>query len=110
MATGHGLVRRPPERVWDVLSDASAYAEWVVGTREIRAVDDGWPALGTTFHYTVGVGPLTLRGSTAGRRVAAGRRLGLEADAGLLGAARIVIDLQEWGADTVVVLDEHPLR
>jgi hypothetical protein len=38
------------------------------------------------------------------------RRLGLEADGGLLGTARIVIDLTDWGDDTVVILDEHPLR
>jgi hypothetical protein len=36
--------------------------------------------------------------------------LGLEADGGPLGTARIVLDLSEWGEDTVVVLDEHPLR
>jgi hypothetical protein len=39
-----------------------------------------------------------------------GRLLGLEADAGLLGTARIVLELSPWGEDTVVVLDEHPLR
>ena len=37
------------------------------------------------------------------------RLLGLEADAGLLGTARIVIELSAWGEGTVVVLDEHPL-
>lgn len=110
MATVNVLVRRPPERVWDVLSDGWAYAQWVVGTRKIRAVDDGWPVLGAALHYTVGVGPLCLRGSTTVRHVEPGRQLGLEADAGPLGTARIVIDLQEWGEDTVVVLDEHPLR
>lgn len=110
MATVNVLVRRPPERVWDVLSDGWAYAQWVVGTRKIRSVDDGWPVLGAALHYTVGVGPLNLRGSTTVRHVEPGRQLGLEADAGPLGAARILIDLQEWGEDTVVVLDEHPLR
>ena len=30
-----------------MLSDGRAYASWVLGTREIRAVDDGWPAVGS---------------------------------------------------------------
>jgi uncharacterized protein YndB with AHSA1/START domain len=104
------LVERPREQVWDVLADGYAYKDWVIGTREIRAVDDGWPAVGTSLHYTVGWGPLALRGRTTVRQVEKGRRLGLEADAGPLGSARIVIDLDEWGGGTVVVLDEHPLR
>jgi uncharacterized protein YndB with AHSA1/START domain len=106
----NALVERPPAQVWDVLADGYAYADWVIGTREIRAVDDGWPAVGTSLHYTVGWGPLALRGRTTVRQVEKGRRLGLEADAGPLGSARIVIDLDEWGDGTVVVLDEHPLR
>jgi uncharacterized protein YndB with AHSA1/START domain len=110
VASVNVLVRRPPEQVWDVLADGRAYADWVIGTREIRSVDAGWPALGTAIHYTVGWGPLALRGSTTVRVVEPGRRLGLEADAGLLGTARIVVELQPWGGDTVVDLDEHPLR
>jgi carbon monoxide dehydrogenase subunit G len=110
MATVNVLVRRPPEQVWDVLADGSCYADWVVGTKEIRAVDDGWPAVGTSIHYTVGVGPLELRGRTTVRVAEEHRRLGLEADAGLIGTARIVIDLVPWGDETVVELDESPLR
>jgi uncharacterized protein YndB with AHSA1/START domain len=106
----NALVERRPEQVWEVLADGYAYAEWVIGTSEIRAVDDGWPARGTAIHYTVGWGPLSLRGRTTVRQVETGHRLGLEADAGLLGSARIVIELSEWGDGTVIVLDEHPLR
>jgi uncharacterized protein YndB with AHSA1/START domain len=110
MAVVNVLIRRPPAQVWDVLADGYAYAEWVVGTREIRAVDDGWPEVGTAIHYTVGLGPLGFRGKTIVRRIEPGRQLGLEADGGPLGTARIVIELLEWGDDTVVILDEHPLR
>jgi hypothetical protein len=110
VAVVNALVGRRPEQVWDVLADGYAYADWVVGTTEIRAVDDGWPAVGTSIHYTVGRGPLALRGRTTVRQAEKGRRLGLEADAGLLGAARIVIELDEWGDGTVIVMDEHPLR
>lgn len=110
MATVNVLVRRPPEQVWDVLADGTAYAEWVVGTKAIRAVDEGWPAVGTSIHYTVGFGPLELRGRTTVRAMEPNRRLGLEADAGLIGTARIVIDLVPWGDETVIELDESPLR
>jgi hypothetical protein len=110
VAVVNALVERRPEQVWDVLADGYAYSEWVVGTSDIREVDDGWPALGTSIHYTVGWGPLALRGRTTVRQVDAGHRLGLEADAGLLGSARIVIELSEWGEGTVIVIDEHPLR
>lgn len=110
MAVVNAVVERSPAQVWDVLTDGYAYAEWVVGTTEIRAVDDGWPAVGTAIHYTVGRGPLALRGRTTVRQAERGRRLGLEADAGLLGSARIVIELSQWGEGTVIVLDEHPLR
>jgi uncharacterized protein YndB with AHSA1/START domain len=110
MAIVNVLVRRPPERVWEVLADGFAYAQWVVGTREIRRVDEGWPAVGTSIHYTLGLGPVTFRGRTTSRVVEEGRRLGLEADASVLGTARIMIELLPWGEDTVLLLDEHPLR
>lgn len=110
MAVVNALVERTPEQVWEVLADGHAYADWVVGTTEIRAVDDGWPALGRSIHYTVGWGPLALRGRTTVRQVEKDTRLGLEADAGLLGSVRIALELDPWGEGTVVVLDEHPLR
>jgi uncharacterized protein YndB with AHSA1/START domain len=110
MAIVNVLVQRPPEMVWDVLADGWAYADWVVGTREIRAVDEQWPALGSAIQYTVGFGPLRLEGQTTVRHVDPGHELGLEADGGPIGTARIVLHLLEWGEDTVVVLDEHPLR
>ena len=110
MAIVNVLVRRPPERVWEVLADGSAYADWVVGTRDIRSVDEGWPAVDTAIHYTLGVGFLEFRGRTVVRAVEEGRTLGLEAEACPLGTAPIMIELLPWGGDTVVVLDEHPLR
>jgi uncharacterized protein YndB with AHSA1/START domain len=110
MALVNVLIRRPPEQVWDVLSDGFAYAQWVVGTQEIRAVDDDWPQVGSAIHYTVGMGPVHFQGTTTVRRCEPGRQLGLEADGGPLGTARIVIDVYDWGKDTVVVVDEHPLR
>ena len=36
------------------------YGDWVVGSKRIRAADASWPAPGSRFHHTVGVGPLSL--------------------------------------------------
>lgn len=110
MASLNVLIQRSPGQVWDVLADGHAYAEWVVGTKEIRAVDGDWPALGSAIHYTVGVGPFTYDGTTTVRRLEPGHTLGLEADGGVLGTARIHIELLDWGDETVLIFDEHPLR
>jgi hypothetical protein len=110
MATENLHLQRPAEQVREVLPVGSSYAEWVDGNQQIRSVDDGWPRLGSAIHYTVGIGPLTLKGKTTVRHVEPCRALGLEADARPFGTARVMIELFEWGTDTVVVIDEHPLR
>lgn len=109
MATMNVLVRRPPEQVWEVLADGPAYAEWVAGTREIREVDRGWPAVGTSIHYTVGLGPITLEDRTTVRIAEPCRVLQMEAHAGWLGTARLAIEILPWGDGSVLVFDEHPL-
>jgi uncharacterized protein YndB with AHSA1/START domain len=110
MATHNVLIDAVPEAVWAVLADGYGYARWVVGTRAIRAVDDGWPAVGTSIHHSVGIGPLTVDDRTVVRVCEPGRRLELEAFAGFAGSARIAIELIPWGDETVAVVDEHPLR
>jgi uncharacterized protein YndB with AHSA1/START domain len=110
MAVLNVLVDCGPPRVWEVLSDGWAYADWVVGTRHIRHVDDRWPEPGAQIHYTVGVGRWTIEDVTTVRLVEPGHRLELEAYAGRVGSARISIALLQWGEDrTLVILDEHPL-
>ena len=111
MAVLNMLVQRPPDQVWDVLSDGSSYAEWVMGTRDVHEVDPGWPGLGATIRFSFGAGPWTMDDITTVRLVEPRQRLELEAHAGRLGTARISIVLLPWGEDqTVVILDEHPLR
>ncbi|HEX4218214.1 MAG TPA: SRPBCC family protein [Acidimicrobiales bacterium] len=110
MAVRNALVEAGPADVWAVLSDGYAYERWVVGTRRIRAVDPGWPQEGTSLHYTVGVGPLEFEDRTTVRLVEPGKRLELEAQARPYGTARVSIQLLPWGDDSVVIMDEHPLR
>ncbi|MEU0787699.1 SRPBCC family protein [Streptomyces sp. NPDC006173] len=110
MAVRHRLIRKPPEHVWEVLSQAERYGEWVVGTA--RAEPDGghWPEVGATLRYEVKIGPLTLHNRTIVRRSEPTSVLELEADSGPLGTARIAMELRHWGEDTLIILDEHPLR
>ena len=49
----------PPEAVWDVLADPGGYGYWVVGSKLIRDAEPAWPAPGSKFHHTIGVGPLS---------------------------------------------------
>lgn len=109
MATRQILVDRPPEEVWAVLADGYSYVDWVVGTGQIRDVDEMWPEVGSSIHFTVGRPPLTIHDRTTVQLADPGRRLEMEAHAPPLGTARVVVELVPWGGRTVVVLDEHPL-
>jgi hypothetical protein len=110
MAIRNALVEAAPSDVWAVLADGYSYDQWVVGTQAVRAVDPGWPEEGTSLHYTVGIGPLRMDDRTTVRLVEPGKYLELEAQARPLGSARISIQILRWGDDSVVIMDEHPLR
>jgi hypothetical protein len=67
--------------------------------------------VGADLAYTVVLGPWESGGRTIVRRVQAPSILELEADSGPLGTARIAIDVRPWRErDSIVTLDEHPLR
>jgi hypothetical protein len=110
MAVRHRLVGGTPEEVWAVLADGSRYGEWVVGPSTSRHGDGDWPQVGSSIEYTVSVGPMNLTGETVVRICRPPRQLELEALSGWLGSARIAIELRPWGEDTLVIVDEHPLR
>ncbi|MDK1348563.1 SRPBCC family protein [Streptomyces sp. 378] len=109
MAVRHRLIRVPPSAVWDVLADGRRYAEWVVGTSESHPVRGQWPRTGAAIHYEVRLGPARLENETVVRHCEEGTRLELEANAGVLGTARIAIELRPWGEHCLVIVDEHPL-
>jgi hypothetical protein len=93
-----------------VLRDGFSYADWVVGTSAIRAVDEGFPAEGTALHYRIGRGPLSFDDQTKVLGVEDGRRLQLEARAWPIGTAGITITTQDQGPVTRVSIDEKPAR
>src|SRR5690242_21505764 len=110
MAILHTYIDLPRTKVWETLADGERYAEWVVGTRDILAVDDHWPAPGAALRYVVGFGPFRLEDRTVVRVREEPGILELEIKAGPFGAIRVAIELREWGEGTLPILDEHPLK
>jgi uncharacterized protein YndB with AHSA1/START domain len=101
-----------PEEVFAVLADARTYEHWVVGCDDIRAVEGDWPATGSRFFHTVGVGPFKLKDNTKVIEVDPPYRLVLEARARPAGVARVAFTLTavEGGRATDVTIEEKPIR
>ena len=99
-----------PAQVFAVLRDGRSYGHWVVGTRTIRDVDDGWPASGTRLHYTIGYAPLRHDNVTTAHVYDPESRLQLEAHAWPAGTAFIEIIATPTEGGTTVSIEEHPLR
>jgi len=57
--TSREMAARPAD-VFAVLLDPESYPQWLVGTSDIRSVDDSWPSPGSRFHHLVGFGPLRI--------------------------------------------------
>lgn len=102
--------KAPPLRVWDVLCDGYRYAEWVQGTKEIRSVDEGFPATGTAIHFTAGVGPLTYKNQTTVKDVVELQSLELEAHGWPAGSVLIRIRIEPDGEGCNLTMEEHPLK
>lgn len=102
-------VGAPPEAVYAVLSDPRSFARWVVGSREIRGADPGWPAPGTAFDHRVGVGPLTVSDHSEVLDSEPGRRLRLLVKARPFTRAHVLLRMEPRGTGSShVTMDEHP--
>jgi hypothetical protein len=111
MAVRHQLIERSPRQVWSVLADPARYNDWVVGVAGSEPGRGQWPEVGSDLVYRVVLGPWESGGRTIVRRVEAPSILELEADSGPLGTARIAVEVRPWGGrDSIVTIDEHPLR
>ncbi len=93
MARNETTIRATPEQIFDVLADGRSYGYWVVGSKEIRDVDAGFPAVGSRFHHRVGVGPLTWADHTEIVACDRPRRLELKAKARPFGTAHVTLEL-----------------
>jgi uncharacterized protein YndB with AHSA1/START domain len=98
----------PPQAVWDALADPSGYGYWVVGSKEIRDAEPGFPAPGTKFHHTIGFGPLTLRDHTEVIEAVEPKYLHLRAKGRPIGTAKVILRLTPVDGGTSVEIEEDP--
>lgn len=110
MSTNRHTIAATPDEVFAVLADARTYEHWVVGCDDIRAVEGDWPAVGSRFFHTVGVGPVKTKDNTKVLEVDPPRRLVLEARARPAGVAKVIFELEATADGTEVVIEEFPIK
>jgi uncharacterized protein YndB with AHSA1/START domain len=110
VSTNRITVRADPDAVFDVLDDAYAYPDWVVGTRRIRAVDSTWPAVGSSFHHAIGTAAGELHDSSSVLERDRPHRLALEVRLRPTGVARVEITVEPVADGSRVTLDEIPTK
>jgi uncharacterized protein YndB with AHSA1/START domain len=98
-----------PEDVFAVLADGWRYADWVVGAKKIRHVDESWPEPGSRFHHRVGAGPVDIADSSVCEAVDPPRSMTLKVKAWPAGAARVRIDIEPTATGSTVTMTEHPI-
>ena len=111
MTTVHRTIERSIEDVFAVLADPWTYPDWLVGAKEMRSVDAGWPAPSSSFHHRVGLaGPLTIADSSTSLAISAPTMLELEVRARPAGRARVTFHLATLTSNkTEVAFSEEPL-
>jgi uncharacterized protein YndB with AHSA1/START domain len=110
MSTNRQTIDASPEEVFAVLADANSYEHWVVGCDDIRAVEGDWPAVGSRFFHTVGVGPVKTKDNTKVLEVEAPHKLVLEARARPAGVAKVIFRLVPVDGGTDVSIEEYPIK
>lgn len=98
-----------PETVWEVLADANAYAEWVVGTKNVAGFDEDWPEPGAELEYELGLGPLSVADHTVVVEADAPRTLVLRAEFRHVGSVLIHLELEPVGSGTRITMEEAPV-
>ena len=95
-----------PEQVWQVIADPYAYADWVVGAKEIRGHDPGWPGKGALLHHTVGTAAAHVKDNTEVLEVDAPKHIKLRGRVRPIGSADIVLDIADNGKGSTVKIKE----
>jgi len=91
-----------------VLARPGSYGYWVVGSKQIRDADPDWPAPGSRFHHTIGLGPFTVRDHTESIASRPPAELRLRAKGRPLGTAVVSVSLIPRGGGTLVRMTETP--
>lgn len=108
MARNEVFISAPPRAVFAVLADAERYGDWVLGTDEVRAADESWPAPGSAFAHAVGKAPLRLRDRTSVLDAEPPVMLRLLARARPLPSATVTFELQPESTGTRLTMTEAP--
>jgi uncharacterized protein YndB with AHSA1/START domain len=98
----------PAKAVWDALADPGGYGYWVPGSKVIRDADPHWPAPGSGFHHTIGLGPITVSDHTVSLAARPPRLLRMRAKGRPLGTATITLEMTPRAGGTVVRICEQP--
>ena len=97
----------PPEAVWDALADPGGYGYWVPGSKAIREADLHWPAPGSRFHHTIGLGPIKVSDHTVSLAARPPELLRMRAKGRPLGTATITLEMNRRDGGTVVRISER---
>ena len=107
MQTVHLSIPATPDRVYAVLADGWAYAGWVVGASHIRDVDEGWPAVGTRIHHSVGPWPLMIQDVSEVLEAEPDRRVVLKVKVWPAGEGVVRVELAPEGDGTRASMSEE---
>lgn len=99
----------PVDAVATVLADPRSYDGVVVGSRRIRWFDPTWPEPGSSFHHTLGFGPVTIRDRSEVLDEDLPHRLRLLVHLRPVGSAEVEFRLAAEGDGTRVTLFEVPV-
>jgi uncharacterized protein YndB with AHSA1/START domain len=108
VATNERFMPVPAEAIWEALADPGAYGYWVVGSKAIRDADPEWPAAGSRFHHTIGVGPIEVSDHTVSLEARRPELLRMRAKGRPLGTATVTLELEPHDAGTTVRITEDP--
>ncbi|MDX6532757.1 MAG: hypothetical protein QOF68_501 [Gaiellales bacterium] len=107
MSVNEVVIEASPSEVFEVLSTAELYADWVVGAHESQETDPRWPQPGSVFHHKQGFPPLTITDTTSVVSVDPPRRFVLEARVRPLVVALVDISLEEHPSGCLVRMEER---
>ncbi|MFI5956654.1 SRPBCC family protein [Cryptosporangium sp. NPDC051539] len=108
MQTVRQAIPATPDRVFAVLSDGWAYASWVVGASHIRDVDEGFPAVGTRIHHSVGGWPVMVQDVSVVLEMEKDRLFVLKVKAWPLFGGIVRVELEPTGDDgTLATMSEE---
>ena len=106
MASTDIVIEAPASAVYATLLDAWTYEVWVGGAKRIRDVDPNWPAPGSRFHHSVGVGPLQTSDQTQLLQRETDRLVVLQVQIWPIGEGTVRLELEDLGERTRVVMTE----